>query len=85
MIVFAGGAFFARGGSAGGGVVLAGVVFFAGDVVLTGVLLRRAVMTPLQPSWGQGPRQVSRPLGAVVVTVYLQTGQAPVTRSGSPM
>lgn len=47
-----------------------------------GTFTRRATTTPPHPSLGQGPRQVARPVGAVVSTTCWQRGQAPLTLSG---
>jgi len=46
---------------------------------------RVALMRPLQPRLGQSPRQVARPLGAVVSTTRPQTLQVPRTFSPSAM
>lgn len=42
-------------------------------------LIRVATIRPSQPSFGQSPRQVARPLGASVSTGVWHLGQAPAT------
>ncbi len=46
-------------------------------------LMRRAYTVPSQPLRGQGPRHVTRPFGAFVVTTRPHLGQVPRTFSGS--